>query len=44
MPTAVTASPQSAFAMAVGNKDIGNKYVHVLPEAAGSPGPDLQED
>ena len=44
MPTAVTASPQSAFAIAVGNGDIGNKCVHVLSEAAGSPGPDMQED
>ena len=44
MPTAVTALPQSAFAMAVGNGDIGNKYLYVLSEAAGIPGPDLQKD
>ena len=38
MPTALSAPPQKAFAMAVANGVIGNKYVHVLSEAAGSPG------
>ena len=44
MPSAVTASPQSAFAMAVRNGDIGYKYLHFLSEAAVSPGPDMQKD
>ena len=44
MQTAMSAPPQKAFAMAVGNGVIGNKYVHVLSEAACNPGPDPEED